>query len=97
MDQFGFSIDIKPDASMRIAASLGNVRALDCTVPEEHPYHQACGLRAGSNKSLVGRGRWRSTRAHAHAGGRRARALKAARNIALRRPACAFCHRCRSA
>ena len=53
IDQFGFSIGIKPDASMRISASLGNVRALDCTLPEGHPYHQACGLRAGSNKSMV--------------------------------------------
>ena len=28
-------------------------QALDCTLPEGHPYHQACGLRAGSDASLV--------------------------------------------
>jgi hypothetical protein len=29
------------------------LQALDCTLPEGHPYHQACGLRAGSDASLV--------------------------------------------
>ena len=30
------------------------LQALDCTLPSDHPYHQACGLRSGSTASLVG-------------------------------------------
>lgn len=32
------------------------LQALDCTLPESHPYHRACGLRAGSDASLVSPG-----------------------------------------
>jgi hypothetical protein len=53
VDAFTFGLDVKPDSSMTIRSTLGNVRALDCTLPEGHPYHQACGLRAGSDASLV--------------------------------------------
>ncbi len=34
-------------------AATSRPQALDCTLPPDHPYHQACGLRAGSAASLV--------------------------------------------
>lgn len=53
MDKFSFDLSIAPDTAMTIKSSLGNMRAVDCTLPDDHPYHQACGLRPGSNASLV--------------------------------------------
>ncbi|KAL4858517.1 Vacuolar protein sorting-associated protein 13C [Chlorella vulgaris] len=53
VDDFTFSLDVKPDTSMHIKSTLGNVRAVDCTLPVDHPYHLACGLRSGSSTSLV--------------------------------------------
>lgn len=45
-------------ASPWLAASppLLRIQAVDCTLPEGHPYRQACGLREGSSTSLVGLG-----------------------------------------
>ncbi|KAL4447306.1 hypothetical protein ABPG77_007339, partial [Micractinium sp. CCAP 211/92] len=53
VDRFSFELDIRPDTRMRIKSTLGNVQAVDCTLPEGHPYRQACGLREGSSTSLV--------------------------------------------
>ncbi|KAL4443584.1 hypothetical protein ABPG75_011321 [Micractinium tetrahymenae] len=53
VDRFSFELDVRPDTSMRIRSTLGNVQAVDCTLPEGHPYRQACGLREGSSTSLV--------------------------------------------
>lgn len=43
------------DCSSEVASSSPSfpLQALDCTLPESHPYHRACGLRAGSDASLV--------------------------------------------
>ena len=32
---------------------MGNLLALDSTLPPDHPYHQACGLKQGGGDSLV--------------------------------------------
>jgi hypothetical protein len=50
---FSFGVSILPDGGMEIQSALGNVSAVDCTLPEESPYRQACGLRPGSDASLI--------------------------------------------
>jgi hypothetical protein len=50
---FSFGLSILPDGGMEIQSALGNVSAVDCTLPEESPYRQACGLRPGSDASLI--------------------------------------------
>lgn len=92
MQQFMFELDMKPDTTMVLTSSLGNIQLVssrllqallrsqqvahaeqeprlpsdaaterlavcalqvDCSLPEESPYRQACGLRSGSATSLV--------------------------------------------
>ncbi|KAL4527774.1 hypothetical protein Ndes2437A_g02912 [Nannochloris sp. 'desiccata'] len=50
---FSFGLSVLPDGGMEIQSALGNVSAVDCTLPEESPYRQACGLRPGSDASLI--------------------------------------------
>eukprot|EP00887_Chlorella_sp_A99_P001951 scaffold18.g1951.t1 len=53
MERFSFGLDIAPDTTLTIQASLGNVRALDTTLPPDHPCYQACGLKSGGGDSLI--------------------------------------------
>jgi hypothetical protein len=50
---FSFALDIAPDGGMEVTSALGNIAAVDRTLPEGHPYRNACGLRPGSAASLV--------------------------------------------
>ncbi|KAK9834254.1 hypothetical protein WJX81_000411 [Elliptochloris bilobata] len=46
------SLRVQP-ATLRLAASLGNLRAQDGALPEGHPYRSVCDLRSGAATSLV--------------------------------------------
>lgn len=53
INNFTFKLATAPDGAMYITSSLGNLVAEDCTLEQNHPYRQACGLRAGRSVSLV--------------------------------------------
>lgn len=51
-ENFTFDLDVNP-SNIALKSALGNVRIFDATMPENHPYRQVCGLKAGTSTSLV--------------------------------------------
>ncbi|KAK9815130.1 hypothetical protein WJX73_008307 [Symbiochloris irregularis] len=52
IDDMDLSLDIHP-RSMGLSATLGNLRAQDGTLEEDHPYRNVCGVRQDASASLV--------------------------------------------